>query len=74
MIHVSRDKDKDAALKWAKSAGFPWLTVLDGKIKRSGLNDYRMTKYIPEYHLIDAQGKTVAQGATACFMKLETLK
>jgi len=64
MIHVSLDSDKDAAQGWAAKESFPWLTVLPGKVKKSGLRDYKTTKAVPEYHLIDKDGNTVVAGTS----------
>lgn len=73
MIHISRDSNEDAAEEWAKKAGFPWLTVLPDKTERSGLDDYKTSNGVPEYHLIDGNGNTVAKGQNASFAKIKNL-
>ena len=62
MIHVSRDREDDAAQNWAANEGFPWLTVLPRNVKRSGLMDYRQGNAVPSYSLIKADGEIVATG------------
>lgn len=72
-IHVSLDKDKDSAQKWAVKESFPWLTVMPEKVERCGMDAYRSTGAVPEYHLIDGNGKTVVKGSSsgaAAFAKI----
>lgn len=74
MIHVSLDSDEDAAESWAAKEGFPWLTVLPDKKERSGLDVYKTTNGVPEYHLVDAEGNTVvagSAGSSAAFTKID---
>lgn len=73
MIHVSRDRDEDAAEEWAASNGFPWLTVLPGDVERSDLLDYRSANSVPHYSLRDKDGKEIANGSAAIFSKLKEL-
>jgi len=60
MIHVSYDKSNKAAEKWAAKAKFPWLTILPTHRKASGFTEFSKSDYVPEYQLIDAQGKALA--------------
>jgi hypothetical protein len=64
MVHVSLDKSEDPAEEWAAKEGFPWPTILPDKVDRSEMRDYKTTGFVPEYHLIDADGKTVVAGAS----------
>ncbi len=72
-IHISLDNDEDAAEEWAAKEGFPWLTVPNDKMERSGLDAYKTTNGVPEYHLIDGEGNTIVEGSpgpTASFAKI----
>lgn len=62
-IHVSLDADEDVAEEWAAQEKFPWLTVMKDKMERSGLDKYKTTNGVPEYHLIDGDGNTVVAGS-----------
>ena len=73
MIHVSLDNDEKAAESWAAKEGFPWPTVMRAKVERSGLDAY-MPQGIPNYKLIDKDGKVVAEGKGAVFAKIAGLK
>jgi len=73
MVHISLDSDKDSAQNWAKKESFPWLTILPERVKKSGLREYKSTKYVPEYHLVDAEGKTIANGQAQVFAKIAEL-
>ena len=76
MIHVSLDSEDDAAEGWAKKESFPWLTVLPDDVKKSKLREYKTTTSVPEYHLVDANGKTVVpgtSGSSAAFAKIAEL-
>lgn len=72
-IHVSLDRDNDAAEDWATGAGFPWLSVLPKDVERSDLLEFRKTGFVPYYTMIDASGKEVANGASAVFAKVAEL-
>ncbi len=75
-IHVSRDSDEDSAEEWAAKEQFPWLTVMKDKTEASGLGVYKTTKSVPEYHLIDGDGKTIVAGSsssTKAFAKIAEL-
>ena len=63
MIHVSLDQSEDAAEKWAAKEGFPWYTVLPGDVKRSGLREYKETRFVPEYALLSADGERIGSGS-----------
>jgi len=70
MIHISQDRDEDAAETWAAAHGFPWLTVLPKDVPRSDLSDYRTRNSVPHYSLRDKDGKEIANGSSAIFSKL----
>lgn len=75
-IHVSLDRSEDAAEEWAAKEAFPWLTVMPDKVDRSGLNDYKTTNAVPEYHLIDGDGNTIVKGSSsgaAAFAKIDEI-
>ena len=76
-VHISLDSDKDAAEEWAAKEKFPWLTVLPKNVKRSGLREaYKTTNSVPEYHLVDSNGKTIVAGTPsgeAAFAKIAEL-
>lgn len=72
MIHVSLDRDKNAAQKWAAKEGFPWPTVMMDKIKESGFEDY-MPRAVPNYKLLSKDGKIVAEGKAKVFAKAAEL-
>ena len=75
-VHVSLDSDDDPAEEWAAKESFPWLTILPDDVKKSGLKDYKTTKSVPEYHLVDSEGKTIVEGSssgTAAFKKIDEL-
>ena len=58
-IHISLDNGDDAAERWAEKESFPWLTILPDNVEKSSLREYKTTKSVPEYHLVDAEGNTV---------------
>lgn len=62
MIHISRDRDENAAEAWAAKEKFPWRTVLPDDAQRTGLNDYRTANYVPFYVLVDKDGKPLGTG------------
>ena len=72
MIHVSRDRDDDAAQDWAAAEKFPWLTVLPKNVERSGLMEYRQGNAVPSYSLVKADGEVVATGSSV-FAKAKEL-
>jgi hypothetical protein len=74
MIHISRDREKDAAQDWAAAEGFPWLTILPDDAERSGLLEYRTKSVVPFYALVDANGEELATGSSAIFNKIAELK
>lgn len=73
MIHVSRDRNDDAAEQWAADEGFPWLTVLPEDVERSDLLDYRTGNSVPHYALVDAEGNILTNGASQVFSELARL-
>lgn len=75
-VHVSLDRDEDAAEEWAAKEQFPWLTIMPDKVDRSGLRDYKTTNAVPEYHLVDGEGNTIVKGTSsgaAAFAKIDEL-
>jgi len=72
-VHISLDRDGSAAARWASGAGFPWLTVLFRDSGRSGLLQYRTADSVPYFVLVDADGNSVANGASAAFAKISEL-
>ncbi len=73
MIHVSLDRDKESAQQWAAGAKLPWFTILPKDVAKSKLNEFKKTRFVPEYNLIDKDGKILASGAAACFTKIKAL-
>lgn len=63
MIHVSLDRDEDAAEEWAASAGLPWLTILMKDKDKSGFGDFKSTNFVPEYVLISRSGEKIGSGS-----------
>lgn len=63
MIHVSLDSSEKAAEGWAAKEGFPWYTVAPSDVKKSGLYEFKVTKYVPEYALLSADGKRLGSGS-----------
>ncbi len=53
------------------------FTRMPSKVKKSGLRTYKTTRSVPEYHLVDKDGKTVVKGSagsSAIFRKIEEMK
>jgi hypothetical protein len=73
LIHISHDRDEDAAEEWAVKEGFPWLTVLPDDVERSDLLDYKIANSVPHYILVDAAGNRLADGSSAVFSKVKSL-
>lgn len=73
MIHLSRDREEDAAESWAAEAKFPWLTILPDDIKKTDLLQYRTGNGVPHYVLVTSDGKPAARGSGAVFAKLKEL-
>lgn len=69
---ASADQDPKAALAWANKHTFPWPTVMTKKIQKAGLAKYR-AGYVPQYVLIDKDGKKLAEGKQACLDKAAEL-
>ncbi|NWK57458.1 hypothetical protein HW115_17710 [Verrucomicrobiaceae bacterium N1E253] len=70
-LHVSQDDSRRDALNWARSAKFPWLTVLSSKSKTSGLAKY--DSGTPSYILIDKDGNVLASDEKKCIKKIKEL-
>ena len=73
MVHVSLDRDKNAAESWAAKEGFPWPTVMMDKLTASGLEEY-MPQGVPNYKLLSKDGTIVAEGKSEVFAKVAELK
>ncbi|MBK1789883.1 TlpA family protein disulfide reductase [Persicirhabdus sediminis] len=71
MIHISRDRDKSAALDWAKQESFPWPTYLPGDTPDDIWN--LKATFVPFYCLVDRDGNKLAEGSAACFKKIKEL-
>jgi len=72
MIHLSRDRNNAAALKWASNDKLPWPTIM-----KDGIDAALMTHYsnrVPSYILIDREGNKVAEGKGPVWSKLKTIK
>ena len=75
MIHVSLDDDEKAATDWAAKESFPWPTVMRSKIDRAGFDTYLEGGIgIPNYKLIDGDGKVIVEGKGEVFQKISELK
>ena len=72
-IHVSHDRDEDAAEDWAAKENLPWLSVLHGDVDRSDLLDYKIANSVPHYILVDAEGNRLADGSSGVFSKAKEL-
>ena len=72
MIHLSRDRNNAAALKWASKDKLPWPTIMRDQIDASLLTHY--SNRLPTYILIDREGNKVAEGKGPVWSKLKTIK
>lgn len=72
-IHVSHDRDEDAAEEWAAKESFPWLTILPRDVEKSDLLKYKTANSVPHYILLDAAGNHLAGGSSAVFSKIASL-
>lgn len=72
-IHISHDRDEDAAEEWAAKEGFPWLSILPGDVDRSDLLEYKVANSVPHYILVDAAGNRLADGSSSVFSKAKEL-
>ncbi|QQL44933.1 TlpA family protein disulfide reductase [Sulfuriroseicoccus oceanibius] len=72
MVHLSADRNAKAATTWAAKEKFPWPTVLPEKVKATGLEKYA-AGYVPDYILVDKEGKELARKSGAVFAKLKEL-
>lgn len=74
MIHVSLDRDKESAEKWAADAKLPWFHILPKDVNKSKLKEqFKKTRYVPEYNLINNKGEIIASDADNCFDKIKKL-
>ena len=74
LIHVSYDREDDAAEQWAKKEKMTWLTVLGSDRKASKMSQFSASDYVPEYRLLDASGREVATGKEAIAKAAELAK
>lgn len=75
LIQVSYDRKDAEAEKWAVKEKMTWPTILGSNRKASDTEQFSKSEYIPEYRLIDANGKEAApagQGAIAKAVELAT--
>ena len=72
LIHFSYDESEADALKWAKKEKLPWPTVLPDKQEATDLERFA-GDYVPEYILIDKDGKVIANGKDECFAEIAKL-
>ena len=73
MIHVSQDRDEDAAKEWAAEHSFPWLTVLPGDVDRSDLLEHKTRNAVPHYVLLDSEGNMLANSSSDALNKIKEL-
>lgn len=71
MVHISRDRDDKAALKWAQDSKLPWPTIMAGDAKAPLMEHYGNA--VPGFVLVDREGKKVAAGKGAIWAKLKSL-
>jgi len=74
MIHVSLDSSKSEHEAWAAREKFPWPTVLPERVKKSKLRQFKTTRAVPEYHLIDSEGNTVVKGTSGSYGAFDKIK
>ena len=77
MIHLSRDRNEQAALAWARKARLPWPDIMLKDTKAALMTHY--TRAVPCYVLIDRAGKKLAAGSgragkSAVWAKLKELR
>lgn len=77
LIHLSQDRDEDAATDWATEVGMPWPTLLTEDTDEDDLilpyfPDGRFG--VPSYLLVDRTGKEITRGKSNVFNKLEELR
>ena len=72
MIHLSRDRDNAAALKWARKDKLPWPTIMRNQIAASLLTHY--SNRLPTYILIDREGNKVAEGKGPVWDKIKAIE
>ena len=67
LVHVSYDRKDSAAEKWALDAKMNWPVILGSHREQSGMAQFSVSEYIPEYRLVDKKGKEVSlkEGETA---------
>ena len=72
LVHFTYDESDEDALKWAKKEKFPWPTILKSKQKATDLEKFA-GEYVPEYILINKDGKVIANGKEECFAEIAGL-
>ena len=76
MVHVSLERGAngaDKALNWANKEGFPWLTVMPGKMGETIFKDIKV-QFVPTYVLVDKDDKELLRGEKEVFEKIKSLK
>jgi aminoglycoside phosphotransferase len=77
LVHLSRDRDEDAATAWAQKENMPWPTILseDADVKQLIMPYFPGGRMgVPSYVLVDQTGKEVARGKTAAFAKIKEME
>ena len=72
-IQVSMDDSKKDALDWAVDAKLPWLHVLKSKARGAGMMKFAEGDGVPQYYLIDKDGKVLASDEREAFAKIAEL-
>lgn len=72
LVHLSYDRTAEAATKWAAKEKFAWPTVLPKKVKGTKLEKYT-GNYVPDYVLVNKDGKQLAKGKDEVFAKVAEL-
>jgi hypothetical protein len=73
MVHISLDRDKNAAEGWASRAKLPWLTLLPDDAKKTDLMKmFGSIRGVPTYFLVKADGEKIGTGS-GVFSQIENL-
>ena len=74
LIHLSLDRDEDAAEEWAAKESMPWPSLMQEDID----DDTLITPFFPDgrlgvptYILVDRTGKEIARGKAAAMAKIK---
>jgi len=75
MVHISLDRENEAAEKWAADAKLPWLTIMPSNAKTTDLEKSYPSQYVPSYYLVDGEGKALADDndGESVFAKIKEL-